>query len=127
MHALITDSQFNSLALVLIAVITIVPTTLSAYWSRKAKNNSADAASSSAEAAAEVRTNGGMTDPNPNVNDHIKYQTEMLEKLMPIITRQENTENMLEEHLTHSKIMDQALSQVYFKVMTDTPIDESGD
>lgn len=127
MHVLITDSQFNSLALVLIAVITIVPTTLSAYWSRKAKNNSAEAASSSAEAAAEVRTNGGMTDPHPNVNDHIKYQTEMLEKLMPVVARQETTEKLLKEHLDHSKIMDQALSQVYLKVMTDEPINESGD
>lgn len=106
MLPLLTDSQFNSIALVVIATVGIVPTTLAAYWAKGAKNRSE-------EAAAEVRTNGGMTDPNPNVNDHIKYQTEMLEQLMG---RQDNTEKLLADHISVSKIMNQALAEVYLKV-----------
>lgn len=107
MSPLFTDAQFNSIALVVVAIITIVPTTLAAFWARSAKN-------SSAETAREVSTNGGMSDENPNVNDHIKYQTEMLEGL---VERQDNHEQLLANHLSHSKIMDQALAQVYLKVM----------
>lgn len=106
MLPLVTDSQFNSIALVAIAVVGIVPTTLAAYWAKGAKNRSE-------EAAAEVRTNGGMTDPHPNVNDHIKYQTEMLER---IVTRQDNTDMLLADHISHSKVMNQALAEVYLAV-----------
>lgn len=106
MLPLITDAQFNSVALVVIAVIGIVPTTLAAFWSRSAKKNSA-------EAADQVRTNGGMSDPNPNVNDHIKYQTQMLEQL---VERQDNTEELLANHISHSRLMDSALAEVYLAV-----------
>lgn len=109
MFPLITDAQVNSIALVIIAVIGIVPTTLAAFWARSAKNNSA-------ETAKEVGTNGGMTDPHPNINDHVKYQTEMLEQL---IQRQDNTEQLLATHISHSQIMDDALARVYLKVMPD--------
>ena len=103
---MITDAQFNSVALVVVALITIVPTTLAAYWARSAKN-------SSAEAAREIVTNGGMDDPNPNVNDHIKYQTEMLEGLTE---RQDNHEQLLANHIAHSQLMDRALAEVYLTV-----------
>lgn len=106
MLPLLTDAQFNSLALVVIALVGIVPTTLAAYWAKGAKNRSE-------EAAAEVRTNGGMTDPHPNVNDHIKYQTDMLEQL---VNRQDNHEKLLASHISHSRVMNQALAEVYLAV-----------
>lgn len=106
MLPLLTDSQFNSVALVAIAFVGIVPTTLAAYWAKGAKNRSE-------ETAAEVRTNGGMTDPNPNVNDHIKYQTELLEGL---VGRQDNTEKLLADHISVSRVMNQALAEVYLTV-----------
>lgn len=102
----ITDAQFNSLALVIIAMITIIPTTLAAFWSNSANRNSA-------ATAKQVRTNGGMDDPDPNINDHIKYQTEMLERLTE---RQDNHEMLLANHIAHSKIMDSALAEVYLQV-----------
>jgi len=105
-HPLLTDAQFNSVALVMVAFITIVPTTLAAFWARSAKN-------SSAETAREVLTNGGMESDIPNVNDHIKYQTEMLEGL---VERQDNHEQLLANHIAHSKIMDSALAEVYLTV-----------
>lgn len=103
---LLTDPQFNSIAIVVVAFITIIPTTLAAFWARSAKN-------SSAEAAREVVTNGGMESPIPNVNDHIKYQTEMLESL---VERQDIHEKLLANHIAHSKIMDAALAEVYLEV-----------
>lgn len=103
---LLTDSQFNSIAVVVVACITIVPTTLAAYWSRSAHKNSA-------ETAREVRANGGIGVPNPNVNDHIKYQTEMLETL---VERQDNTEQLLANHISHSRVMDAVLAEVYLTV-----------
>lgn len=117
MHPLITDSQFNSLALILVAAIGIIPSVLAALWARKAKNSSEDA-------AKQVRTNGGMEDPNPNVNDHIKYQTKLLES---IVERQDNTEHLLGNHIAHSRIMDQALSQVYLKVMPSIDVFKEDD
>jgi len=106
MSPLITDPQFNSIAIVIVALITIIPTTLAAWWARSAKN-------SSAETAREVVTNGGMESPIPNVNDHIKYQTEMLEGL---VERQDNTEKLLANHISHSRVMDAALAEVYLTV-----------
>lgn len=105
-HPLLTDPQFNSIAIVVVAVITIIPTTLAAYWARSAKQ-------SSAETAREVLTNGGMESPLPNVNDHIKYQTMMLEQL---VERQDNTERLLGNHIAHSQVMDAALAEVYLTV-----------
>jgi|SRR6478609_5700093 len=103
---LLTDPQFNSIAIVVVAVITIIPTTLAAFWARSAKQ-------SSAETAREVLTNGGMESEIPNVNDHIKYQTEMLERL---VERQDNHEQLLANHISHSKVMDAALAEVYLTV-----------
>lgn len=103
---LLSDAQFQSLAIVMVAVITIIPTTLAAIWARSAKT-------SSAETAREVRTNGGMDDPEPNVNDHIKYQTVMLERL---VERQDNTEQLLANHISHSQVMDAALAEIYLHV-----------
>lgn len=102
----LTDPQFNSLAIVVVALITIVPTTLAAYWAKSANKNSADT-------AREVRTNGGMGDPNPNINDHVKYQTNMLERL---VERQDNHEKLLANHIAHSRVMDAALAEVYLAV-----------
>lgn len=106
MNPLVTDAQFNSICLIVIAVIGGITTLLTAKWAREAKNNSA-------ETAAQVRTNGGMSDPDPNVNDHIKYQTEMLEGLTHRIG---NSEKLLANHIAHSQVMDQALAEVYLTV-----------
>lgn len=103
---LISDARFNSIALVLIAVIGGAATLLTAYWSHGAKKNSE-------ETAAQVRTNGGMSDPEPNVNDHIKYQTKMLERLTE---RQDNHEQLLADHISHSRIMYRARADVYLAV-----------
>lgn len=105
-YPLLTDPQFNSIAIVVVSVITIIPTTLAAYWARSAKQ-------SSAETAREVMTNGGMESELPNVNDHIKYQTEMLEGL---VERQDNHEQLLANHIAHSRVMDAALAEVYLMV-----------
>lgn len=127
MRAMLSDAQFNSLALVLIAAITIIPTTLSAFWARsakkestqakensaEAKENSAEARQNSASALHEVQNNGGMSDPNPNLNDHIKYQTEMTEFL---VRGFHGLRKEWAEHLRHSKMMDQALAEVYMEV-----------
>lgn len=103
---LLTDPQFNSIAIVVVAIVTIIPTTLAAFWARSAKQ-------SSAEVSREVMTNGGMESLVPNVNDHIKYQTTMLETL---VERQDNTEQLLANHISHSKVMDAALAEVYLTV-----------
>ena len=105
-YPLLTDPQFNSIAIVVVAVVTIIPTTLAAYWARSAKQ-------SSAETAREVMTNGGMESPLPNVNDHIKYQTAMLEGL---VERQDNHEQLLANHISHSQVMDAALAEIYLTV-----------
>lgn len=133
----LTDAQFNTIGLVLIAVIGIVPATLAAIWSRTAKTNSAEAVENSANAATasaaaqesaavaawEVRTNGGMSDPNPNLNDHVKYQTEMLENLHARIN---GVEVLLANHLEHSAVMDRALARVYLTVKPEEVLgDES--
>jgi hypothetical protein len=98
-----TDAQFQTLGLVVVAAITIVPATLAAIWSRQSKTNSKITAD-------EVKSNGGMSDPVPNVNDHIKYQTEMLES---IVFRLDNQDQILGDHLAKSNLMDQALAEVY--------------
>lgn len=119
MLPLISDAQFNSIALVIIAVITVVPTTLAAYWSRSAKKDSAQAKENSASALHEVQTNGGMSDPKPNLNDHIKYQTDMTEWLVRAVER---IDKKVDNHLTHSRIMDEALAEVYMEVRPSTKI-----
>lgn len=113
MNAMISDAQFNSIALVLIAAITIIPTTLAAYWARGAKKDSGEAKENSAKALHEVATNGGMSDPNPNLNDHVKYQTEMLENLTK---GHDDLQSAFEAHLAHSKTMDEALAELYLQI-----------
>lgn len=120
MLPLITDSQFNSVALVVIALIGIAPALYAKSAnknSKEAKENSQAAADSVAEVAHELRNNGGMEDPNPNLNDHIKYQTEMLEKVVGTVQTIGDSlvdvDTRLAEHLDHSEIMDTALADVY--------------
>lgn len=124
MLPLLSDQKFNSIALIVIAVVGLVPVLLSAYWSRSAKKSSAEAvinsaeARSSAEAAAqEVLTNGGMTDPNPNLNDHVKYQTAMLEALQGVPDRMSKIEADFAEHLKFSSFMGQGMAEMYLHVM----------
>lgn len=109
-----------TLGLIIVACITIIPTTLGAYWAHNAKTNSQQAKESSAKALNQVENNGGMEDPNPNLNDHIKYQTLMLENLGQVVSNQGGTlvdvDTRLTDHLEHSAIMDQALSEVYLIV-----------
>lgn len=113
MNAMISDAQFNSIALVIIAAITIIPTTLAAYWARGAKKDSGEAKENSAKALHEVATNGGMSDPNPNLNDHVKYQTQMLESLGAKFS---DLRADFDAHLAHSKIMDEALAELYLEI-----------
>lgn len=118
---LLTDSQFNSVMLVVVAVVGIVPGVLAAYWAKGSKQNSKDAKDAAEEAAGQVRTNGGMSDPNPNVNDHIKYQTEMLESVVHELL---NQKKILSDHIQHSNIMDQAIAEVYLHVKPGTLLHE---
>lgn len=120
MNVLLSDAQFNSVALVIIALIGLVGTSLTAYWSRGAKKSSDEAKTdakeakqNSAQALHEVSTNGGMSDPNPNLNDHVKYQTQMTEWL---VRNQQQFRRDFESHIRHSQMMDQALAEVYMEV-----------
>lgn len=134
MFVLISDSQFQSVALVAVAFVGIVPATLAAFWARTAKNNSDEAKTNSASALYEVSTNGGMTSPVPNLNDHVKYQTEMIEesltlsrqnaeKLSNHIAESEEVKKDITAHIEHSKVMDLALAEVYLKVKPGMTID----
>lgn len=113
MLPLLSDSQFNSLALIIIAGLGLVGTLFSAYWARGAKDQAKEAKKNSQQALHEVSTNGGMSDPNPNLNDHVKYQTEMTEWL---VRNQQSMWTKFEQHLKHSQMMDQALAEVYMEV-----------
>lgn len=144
MILLLTDPQFQTVGLILVAIIGIVPATLAAIWSRTAKANSAEAKENSASALHEVMTNGGMSDPNPNLNDHVKYQTQMAERLLdvalplvsqvneiderfkqhlqetqPVKELVEQLDKNLNSHIKHSQVMDKALAEVYLKVKPD--------
>lgn len=123
MYAMISEGNLTT---ILVATIAAVPLTLTAYWSRgakknsqearadsaEAKKNSAEAKENSAQALHEVSTNGGMSDPNPNLNDHVKYQTEMTEFL---VRSHQALDRKFDAHLKHSAIMDQALAELYLK------------
>lgn len=109
MNPLLTDGQFNSIALILIAVIGIIPATLAAIWSRNAKSNSADA-------LHEVKANGGMSDPDPTLKDYVKFVGENVESQGRRLT---TVEHVLSDYLTHRKIMDSAFSQVLLAVNPD--------
>lgn len=128
MLPLLTDAQFNSLALILIAAIGIIPATLAAFWSRSAKNNSIEAnqnsiqaKENSASALHEVKDNGGMSEPDPTLKDYIKWVSEMLSSEG---RRIDSIENLLDAHLKHSKIMDAALAEVFFVVKPDLKRDD---
>lgn len=121
MHALITDDQWNSLSLVVVAAIGIVPATLAAVWSRGAKNNSVEANANAAGALHEVKANGGMSDPDPTLKDYIKFVGERVELNH---SRMDKLEELLTEHLRHSKIMDQALAEVYLAVHPDLDLQD---
>lgn len=112
MHPLLSDSQFNSLALIIIAGLGLIGTLFSAYWARGAKDQAKEAKQNSEQALHEVSTNGGMSDPNPNLNDHVKYQTEMMEW---IVRNHQGLRTDFDKHLKHSAIMDQALAELYLK------------
>lgn len=120
MLPMITDGQAIAYSSIVVAAITIIPTTLAAYWSRQSKQNSHEAKSIATEVAKEVRTNGGMSDPQPNINDHIKYQTEMLEdvvaKVDPLVEKVNEVDETLQDHIRHSRQMDRALAEVYLTV-----------
>lgn len=121
MAPLLTDAQFNSIALIIVAVITIIPTTLAAYWARTAKSNSEEAKENSAGALHEVKENGGMSDPDPTLKDYVKFVGESVESLA---RRQSRLEDTLEAHLAESKIMNSALAQVYLHVKPDLDTDD---
>jgi hypothetical protein len=112
-HALLTDAQFNSIALVIIAVIGIIPATLAAIWSRSAKHNSSEAKDNAAGALHEVKANGGMSDPDPTLKDYIKFVGESVEQHHREIG---SIRALLDDHLKHSKMMDIALAEVFFEV-----------
>lgn len=133
MNAMMTDAQFTELVrtmgLIAVAIIGAISSTLAAYWARTAKQNSAAAKENSAGALNEVRTNGGMSDPNPNMNDHVKYQTEMLEAMGTQVgdLREEVTtlSTTVKDHIAHGKLMDQALAELYLAVKADSPHPDS--
>lgn len=123
-----TDERFNSVALIIIAFIGIIPLVYSRQAkknSEEAKTNSAEARDAAIEAADQVKVNGGMSDPNPNMNDHVQYQTQMLENLgkqvQTLAGSVAHVDGRLTEHLDHSKIMDKALAEVYFVVKREHP------
>lgn len=116
MYAMISEGNLTT---IVVATIAAVPLVLTAYWSRGAKKSSDEAKSdakeakkNSAQALHEVSTNGGMSDPNPNLNDHVKYQTQMIEFL---VRDQQQLRRDFRQHLKHSSIMDQALAELYLQ------------
>lgn len=128
MNPLLTDSQFNSMALIVIALITIIPTTLAAYWARGARNdsreanqNATEAKENSAGALHEVKANGGMDDPDPTLKDYIKW---VGENTSGNTRRLDKLEAILEAHMKHSKVMDAALAEVFFTVKPDLKTDD---
>lgn len=120
MYALISDTRFEQIMIFLGVVVAAIPASLAAYYGRgakkssdEAKSDAAEAKKNSAQALHEVSTNGGMSDPNPNLNDHVKYQTEMTEWL---VRNQQQMQRDFQAHIRHSQMMDQALAEVYMEV-----------
>lgn len=112
----------------MVAVITIIPTTLAAYWARGARNDSREAkvnANEAKENAAgalhEVKENGGMSDPDPTLKDYIRWLGEMMAADGRRIDKIDET---LKQHIKHSKIMDAALAEVFFVVKPDIRRDD---
>lgn len=117
MTPMLSDGHLTILASVIVAAIGIVPGTLAAIWSRKAKTNSEGA-------LHEVKANGGMSDPDPTLKDYIKYVGENGEHLS---RRVNNLEVLLDEHLKHSRIMDRALAEVFMTVRPELDLDLGDD
>lgn len=118
MTVLLTESQFNTLVtqigLVIVALVGAGASLTAAYMARGAKRNSEEAKVSAAEAANEVKTNGGMGDPNPNLNDHVKYQTQMaedqkrtieslLQVALPLVGKVDDIDRRFTDHLTETQ------------------------
>lgn len=128
MFPLITDSQLDSLALIVVAIIGIVPATLAAFWARgarthslEANKNANEAKENSAGALHEVKANGGMDDPDPTLKDYIKWVGENVARNS---RRIDSIEEDLSSHIRHSKVMDAALAEVFFVVRPDTRLPE---
>lgn len=128
MHLLLSEAHTDSLVLVLVACIGIIPATLAAYWSRTARNNSVEARDNAAEAREnsagalhEVKANGGMSDPDPTLKDYIKH---VGETMAADSRRVDRIETLLESHLKHSKMMDAILAEVFFAVKPETKRDD---
>lgn len=128
MHLYLSDGRFNSIALIIIAVVTIIPAMLSAYWSRKAgknsveaRDNSIQAKENSAGALHEVKSNGGMLEPDPTLKDKINYLIDLAQKDG---RRIDKLDANFELHLKHSRIMDAALAEVFFVVKPDLKRDD---
>lgn len=132
-----TDVYVSTLGLIIVAIITGIPVTLAAYWGYKAKvnsdearvnsavavvnsaaaeQNSAEARQNSADAIHELKANGGMLEPNPTLNDKVNYVIEIAESDH---RRLDSVVELLDAHLKHSKLMDQALAEVFFVVKPD--------
>lgn len=121
MHLLLSEGNTDSLVLILVATIAIIPTTLAAFWSRTARNNSIEAKENSAGALHEVKANGGMSDPDPTLKDYIKH---VGETMATDSRRVDRIETLLENHLKHSKMMDAILAEVFFAVKPETKRDD---
>lgn len=128
MHLLLSEGNANSLALIVVAAIGIVPATLAAFWSRTARNNSLEARDNAVEAREnsagalhEVKANGGMSDPDPTLKDYIKH---VGETMAADSRRVDRIEALLESHLKHSKMMDSILAEVFFAVKPETKRDD---
>ena len=113
MIPLVAEGVLNSLALVLVATIGIVPATLAAFWSRTARNNSIEARDNSAGALHEVKANGGMSDPDPTLKDYIKH---VGETMAADSRRLDQLQDLLTTHIKHSTLMDAILAEVFFAV-----------
>lgn len=109
MVPMMTDEQFNTVGLILVAIITIIPTTLAAVYARRANTNSADA-------LHEVKSNGGMSDPDPTLKDYVKYVGENAERTTRRVSA---IEELLDKHIQHSNIMDDAIARVFLKIRPD--------
>lgn len=117
MIVLMTDARFNSVALIVIALVTTLGTIVTVVLTRQVKSAAGEARDNAAEAketaertAHEVMTNGGMSDPNPNLNDHVKYQTQMMEEqartietllhvAMPLVGKVDDIDRRFTDHL----------------------------
>lgn len=116
MIAQLSDARFDSLIQLLISAVTIVPAIAAAFWAKSAQRSSTEAKENSAGALHEVKSNGGMSDPDPTLKDYIKFVGEIVEKDG---RRLDKLEELLDQHLKHSKIMDAALAEVFFVVKPD--------